>query len=94
MVEKLYFFFPFLSNYHDEKKVCVYIYIYIYKFLLIEYTKFNYLKKEKKAIWHCLYIYIYIKGSLPFGSLDPLVKGYINKEHFLINSLIHFVTDD
>ena len=42
------FFFPFLSNYHDEKKVCVYI--YIYKFLLIEYTKFNYLKKEKKAI--------------------------------------------
>ena len=94
MVEKLYFFFPLLSNYHDEKKVCVYI--YIYKFLLIEYTKFNYLKKEKKAIWHCLYIYIYIyiKGSLPFGSLDPLVKGYINKEHFLINSLIHFVTDD
>jgi len=40
-------FFSFLSNYHNEKKV--YINIYIYIILLIEYTKFNYLKKRKES---------------------------------------------
>ena len=48
-------FFSFLSKYHNEKKVYINIYIYIYIILLIEYTKFNYLKKNKRKQYDIIY---------------------------------------